>query len=80
MFLNLYEVIYIACIDVYYSQIFVVWFQYVHKTLQVAPWHIFLGLRPPPFRLKGIETAPFSSSDAELFMSRTQCKLGKSFV
>ena len=38
MLLNLYEVIYIACIDVFYSQFFVVRFQHVvHKILQVAP-------------------------------------------
>ena len=42
MLVNLYEVIYIACIDVYYNQFFVVWFQHVvHKTLQVAPGTYF---------------------------------------
>ena len=55
MLLNLYGVIYIACIDVYYSQFFVVLFQHaIHKTLQVAPLaHIF-----------GFEAAPLFSPTA----------------
>ena len=61
MLLNLYEVIYIACIDVSYNQFFVVWFQHVvHKTLQVASWDIFLDLRPPHSGYKELRPLPFS--------------------
>ena len=49
MLLNLYGVIYIACIDVYYSQFFVVLFQHaIHKTLQVAPLAHIFGFEATP--------------------------------